>query len=70
MEDDCREKMKNGKRIKVLENVVMCVGNLFCCWIIYVVGFWWDDYFNKDKVLEDLYKIVFNVLKIVNESCM
>lgn len=70
MEDDCREKMKNGKSIKVLENVVMCVGNLFCCWIIYVVGFWWDDYFYKEKVFVDLYKIVFNVLKIVSESCM
>lgn len=63
MEDDCREKMKNWKRIKVSENVVRCTGNLPCRSIIHAVGPRWDDYFNKEKDLEDLYKIVFNVLK-------
>lgn len=70
MEDDCREKMKNGKRIKVSENVVTCAGNLPCRWIIHAVGPRWDDYFNKDKALEDLYKTVFNVLKTASESRM
>lgn len=70
MEDDCREKMKNGKSIKVSENVVTCAGNLPCRWIIHAVGPRWDDYFNKDKALEDLYKTVFNVLKTASESRM
>lgn len=70
MEDDCREKMKNGKRIKVSENVVTCAGNLPCRWIIHAVGPRWDDYFYKVKALEDLYKTVFNVLKTASESHM
>lgn len=70
MENDCREKMKNGKKIKVSENVVTCAGNLPCRWIIHAVGPRWDDYFYKEKALEDLYKTVFNVLKTASESHM
>lgn len=70
MEDDCREKMRNRKKIKVSENVVTCAGNLPCRWIIHAVGPRWDDYFNKEKALEDLYMTVFNVLKTASESRM
>lgn len=70
MEEDCREKMKKQKKIKVSENVVTCAGNLPCRRIIHAVGPRWDDYFNKEKALEDLYKTVFNILETASESCM
>lgn len=70
MEDDCREKIRKEKRIKVSENVVTCAGNLPCRWIIHAVGPRWDDYFYKEKALDDLYKTVFNVLKTASESRM
>lgn len=70
MEDDCREKIRKEKRIKVSENVVTCAGNLPCRWIIHAVGPRWDDYFYKEKALDDLYKTVFNVLKTASESHM
>lgn len=70
MEDDCREKMRTWKKVKVSENVVTCAGNLPCRWIIHAVGPRWVDYSNKEKALEDLYKTIFNVLKTASESHM
>lgn len=51
MEMECRFKMGKWFKIKVLENIVICVGKLFCCWIIYVVGFCWSNYSDKEEVL-------------------